>query len=134
MAMPLDPPPSGVDPSPPGSGAPAGEPAERVQVVRLDAVEVVLGLGVLHPEHRVGVSLPIDVRDAPIVADDGDVARLALPAGDVRALAEPGEAECEQCADGVHGDGDATAGSPSAPSPGPPCCARSGSRRCRRWT
>ena len=52
----------------------------RVDVVRLDAVEVVLGLRVDHAEHRVGVGLAVDVRDAPVVADDGDVLRLLLPA------------------------------------------------------
>ena len=60
--------------------------AERIQVVGLDAVEVVLGLGILHPEHRVGVGLPVHVRDAPVVPDDGDALRLPLPAGAVRAL------------------------------------------------
>ena len=55
----------------------------RVEVVGLDAVEVVLGLRVDHAEHRVGVGLAVDVRDAPVVADDGDALRLLLPAGDV---------------------------------------------------
>ena len=56
------------------------EAPHRVQVVRLDAVEVVFGLRVDHAEHGVGVGLAGDVRDAPVVADDGDVLRLFLPA------------------------------------------------------
>ena len=61
-----------------------GEAAHRVDVVGLDAIEVVLGLGVDHAEDGVGVGLAVDVRDAPVVADDGDVARLSLPARDLR--------------------------------------------------
>ncbi len=51
----------------------------RVDVVRLDAIEIVLGLGVLHAEDRVGVGFSVDVRDAPIVADDGDIPRPVSP-------------------------------------------------------
>ena len=58
-----------------------GQPAHGVEVVGLDPVEVVLRLGVDHPEHRVGVGLSMDVRDAPVVARDRDRAGLALPAG-----------------------------------------------------
>ena len=58
-----------------------GQPAHRVEVVGLDPVEVVLGLGVDHPEDRVGVGLPVDVGDAPVVPDDRDVARLGAPSG-----------------------------------------------------
>ena len=50
-----------------------GEAAQGVDVVGLDAVEVVFGLGVLHAEDSVGVGFAVDVRDAPVVADDGDV-------------------------------------------------------------
>jgi hypothetical protein len=49
-----------------------GEPALRVDEVGLDAVEVVFGLGVHQPEDGVGVGLRVDVRDAPVVAGDGD--------------------------------------------------------------
>src|SRR5204862_1085782 len=56
-----------------------GEPAHRVEVVRLDAIEIVLGLRVDCAEDRVGVGLPVDVGDAPVVADDRDGARLLLP-------------------------------------------------------
>ena len=49
-----------------------GGAAQRGEIVGLDAREVVLGLGVDHPEHRVGVGLALDVGDAPIVAGDRD--------------------------------------------------------------
>ena len=58
-----------------------GEPAHRVDVVRFDAIEVVLGLRVLEPEDRVRVGLAVDVGDAPVVAGDRDVLRLAFPRG-----------------------------------------------------
>src|ERR1019366_2008238 len=45
----------------------------------LDAIEVVLGLGVDHAEYRIGVGLAVDMRDAPVVPDDGDVRRPQLP-------------------------------------------------------
>ena len=60
-----------------------GEAAHRVDVVGFDAVEVVLGLGVLHAEDGVGVGFAVDVGDAPVVADDGDVGRLSFPAFDL---------------------------------------------------
>jgi hypothetical protein len=50
-----------------------GEAAEGVDVVELDAVEVVLGLGVEEAEDGVGIGLSVDVGDAPRVANDGDV-------------------------------------------------------------
>ena len=56
----------------------------RVEIVRLDAIEVVLGLRVDHAEDRVRVGLAVDVRDAPVVAHDRDVLRLALPRGELR--------------------------------------------------
>src|SRR6266516_4409101 len=59
------------------------QPAQCVQVVRLDAVEVVLCLRVLHSEHGVRIGFAVHVRDAPVVADDRDVLRLTLPAGDI---------------------------------------------------
>jgi hypothetical protein len=55
-----------------------------VDVVRLDAIEVVLGLRVLHAEDRVGVGSSVDVRDAPIVPDDGDSGGLLAPARHLR--------------------------------------------------
>ena len=73
--------------------------AHRVDVVRLDAIEVVLGLRVDHPEDRVGVGLAVDVRDAPVVADDGDVLGLLLPACDVGfrgGLERAGDGTCDQ--------------------------------------
>ncbi len=61
-----------------------GKPSDRVQVVRLDAIEVVLGLRVHDPEHGVRIGPPRDVRDAPVVANDGDALRLLLPGGGIR--------------------------------------------------
>ena len=55
-----------------------GEAAQGIEIVGLDAVEVVLGLGVDHAEDGVGVGLAGDVGDAPVVADDGDVGGFAL--------------------------------------------------------
>ncbi len=43
------------------------------EVVPLDAGEVVLGLRIDGTEHRVRVGFAIDMRDAPVVADDADV-------------------------------------------------------------
>ncbi len=60
-----------------------GEPSDRIEVVRLDAVEIVLGLRVDDAEHRVRVGLAVHVRDAPRVADDRDVLRLPFRGGDV---------------------------------------------------
>ena len=48
-----------------------GRAPERREVVHLDAVEVVLGLGVGRAEHRVGVGLAVNVGDAVIVAGYG---------------------------------------------------------------
>ena len=56
------------------------EPSHRVDVVRLHTIEIVLGLSVNHAEDHIGVGLPVNVRDAPIVPDNGDVPRLLLPA------------------------------------------------------
>src|SRR5439155_20432452 len=36
--------------------------------------------GVEQPEHGVGVGLAVNVGDAPVIPDDGDVFRLSLPA------------------------------------------------------
>ena len=55
-----------------------GEAAHGVDVVGLDAIEVVFGLGVFHAEDGVGVGFSVDVGDAPVVANDGDVKRLSL--------------------------------------------------------
>ena len=57
-----------------------GQPAQRVKVIGLHPIEVILGLRIGHAEHRVGVGLAVDVRDAPVVASDRDGLRLALPA------------------------------------------------------
>ena len=71
------------------------QPPHRIQVVGLHAIEVVFGLRIHHPEHGVGVGLPVDVRNPPIVANDRDVLSLPLPARDVadrRTLRAPADA------------------------------------------
>ena len=60
-----------------------GEPALRVDEVRLDAVEVVFGLRVDHSEDSLRVGLAFDVCDPPIVAGDRDRLGETLPARDV---------------------------------------------------
>ena len=83
----------------------------RVDVVRLDAIEVVLGLRVHEPEDGVSVGLPVDVRDAPVVASDRDVLRLLLPSGLVGIRGALGGGAREACAGDeeedelVHGEG-----------------------------
>ena len=57
-----------------------GEAAHCVDVVRFNTIEVVFSLGVLHAEDGVRVGFTVDVGDTPVVADDGDVAGLSLPA------------------------------------------------------
>ena len=54
--------------------------ADRGQVVRLDAVEVVLGLRVDDAEYGIGVGAAVHVGDAPVVAGDRHGLRLLLPA------------------------------------------------------
>ena len=54
-----------------------------VDVVRLHPVEVVLRLGVHQAEDGVGIRFSVDVWNAPIVSDDGDVLGLSLPGGDL---------------------------------------------------
>ena len=77
------------------------QPPHRVQVVGLDAIEVVLSLRVDQAEHRVSVGLAVDVGDAPIIPEDGDVLRLSLPTSDVlcagagrRREGDRGQAHC----------------------------------------
>ena len=71
-----------------------GEPAESGQIIGLDPVEVVLGLGIDRAEHRVGVGRPADMGDAPIVAGDRDPRRLRPPGGAARpALRRDGRGE-----------------------------------------
>ena len=67
-----------------------GQAPHGVDVVGLDPIEVILGLRVLHAEDRAGVGFSVDVRDAPIVADDGDSRGLLLPAGQVGILSDSG--------------------------------------------
>ena len=89
-----------------------GEAAEGVDVVEFDAVEVVFGLGVEQAENGVSVCLAKNVGDAPSVADDGDLARVLLPAGEIsgrRRGGGGGKSEREENEEagkaGAHGDG-----------------------------
>ena len=63
-----------------------GGAAERGQIVGLDPIEVVFGLGVDHAEHGIGIGPAADMRDAPVVARDRHPLRLPLPAGEVGVL------------------------------------------------
>jgi hypothetical protein len=54
--------------------------SQAVEVVTLDAAEVVLGLGVDGAEYRIRIGLAVDMRDAPVVADDADILGVLLPA------------------------------------------------------
>ena len=56
-----------------------GEAALRVDEVGFDPVEIVFGLGVDHAEYGVGVGLALDVRDAEIIAGDGDGGLVLVP-------------------------------------------------------
>ena len=59
------------------------EPAQGVDVVQLDPVEIILGLREEQPKDGVGVRPAVDMGHAPMVADEGDVAGPLLPAGEV---------------------------------------------------
>ena len=52
---------------------------QGVQVVGFHAVEIILRLGIDGAEDSIRISLAVDVRDAPVVADDGDVRCLIRP-------------------------------------------------------
>ncbi len=67
---------------------------QAVEVVALDAAEVVLGLRINHAEHGVRVRLAVDMRDAPVVAHDADVQGVLLPA---RVLAGGCEGRTGRC-------------------------------------
>ncbi len=67
-----------------------GQPPERDEIIGLNAVEVVFGLGIDHSEHRIGIGWPMDMRDAPIVANDCRALRGRCPA---RSLDRVGLAE-----------------------------------------
>src|SRR5262249_51766670 len=59
-----------------------GHSAETDQVVGLDTVEIVLGLRVDHAEHRIGIALALDMRDAQVIARNRNLCRLGCsPAG-----------------------------------------------------
>ena len=76
-----------------------GTAAKCGQVVDLDPVEVVLSLGIDHPEHRVGIAAAMDMRDAPVVAGHRDARRLRRPAGAVgrRRRCRQGEQHRQPC-------------------------------------
>ena len=56
-----------------------GQTTQGVEEVHLDAVEVVLGLGIHEAEDGVGVRRSADMRDSPVITDDGDVLSPSLP-------------------------------------------------------
>ena len=47
-----------------------GKPAECDEIIGLDPVEVILGLGVDHAEDGIGIGRAVDMGNAPIVARD----------------------------------------------------------------
>ena len=53
--------------------------AHRGDVVRLHAIEVVLGLRIHHAKHGIGIRFAIDVGNAVLVAHDRDAVGLFLP-------------------------------------------------------
>ena len=72
------------------------QPSHGVEVVCLHAIEIVFRLGIDHAEHRIGIRLTRDVRNAPVIAGDGDVPSLLLPALEFLVLGTGGmRAECE---------------------------------------
>ena len=54
----------------------SASPAQCGEVIRLDAIEIVLGLRVDRAEHGIRIGPAVDVGDAPVVAGDGDRGRL----------------------------------------------------------
>ena len=58
------------------------QPPHPVEVVHFHPVEVVFGLRIHDTEDGIRVCLAVDVRDTPVVTNDGDVVRLLLPASD----------------------------------------------------
>ena len=77
-----------------------GKPAQCIQVIRLDAIEVIFGLSVLHAEDGVRIGLTIDMGDAPVVADDRDFLGATLPAGEIAApLGRRGSGKAERTTD-----------------------------------
>jgi hypothetical protein len=61
-----------------------GQPALRIDEVGLDAIEVVFGLRVHEAKHHVRIGLAVDMRDAPVVANNRDALGALLPGGDFR--------------------------------------------------
>ena len=58
-----------------------GQAADGIKVIGFDAVKIVLALRVEQAEHRVGISLAINMRHAPGIANNLDLPGLLLPAG-----------------------------------------------------
>src|SRR5262245_10503564 len=71
------------------------KPSHRVEVVRLDPIEIVFGLGINGPENRIGVRLAVDVRDPPVIADDRDITSPLPPSLKISVLPKRGYAETE---------------------------------------
>ena len=58
-----------------------GMTPERGQIVGLNAIEVIFGLGVDHGEHRIRIGAAVNMGYAPGVAGDAGGGGLARPAG-----------------------------------------------------
>src|SRR6202012_934058 len=56
------------------------QPPESIEIVALDAIEVVLRLRVDRAEHGIGIGFAVYMGDAPVVADDVNARRVLLPA------------------------------------------------------
>ena len=54
--------------------------AERADVIALDPIEVILALGVDEPEHRIGIGMAMNMRNAPVITGDRDGLGFGLPA------------------------------------------------------
>src|SRR5215469_6556225 len=65
--------------------------AHGIDVVGLDAIEIVFGLGINRAEYRIRIRFSVNVGDAPIVADDSDASRFLLPTGNLRLLGSLGK-------------------------------------------
>ena len=48
-------------------------------VIHLHPLKIVFALGVKKPKNGIGIGLAVDVRNAPIVSNDGDVFGLFFP-------------------------------------------------------
>ena len=56
-----------------------GQPSHGIEIVGLDPVKVVFSLGVDHPKDSVRIGSSVDMRNAPIIAHNGDASPLRGP-------------------------------------------------------